>query len=154
LSRPDARQVIRAELPQATSDDVVDLLTRCSKAVLVPPPRMREGEFAMGMVVAMPMGRAAVSVTPRNLIRLNPFNPRTLREAVLSEKDRTSIWDRQISISPSGIHLIPISTPCNKLVPQVLSALDREQIRSDRCDEIVRRGQNRSVGGPRRLRSQ
>jgi hypothetical protein len=45
---------------------------------------MREGEFAMGMVVAMPMGRAAVSVTPRNLIRLNPFNPRTLREAVLA----------------------------------------------------------------------
>lgn len=83
MSARATRTLVRAELPPEVPDSAIDLLAECSEAVLRPPEAQTDPS-SIGMIVAMPRGMAAVSISPRNYVGLNPFNPRTIREAALA----------------------------------------------------------------------
>lgn len=82
MARTKTKELVRAELPNNVPDSTVDVLARAAELALLPPQRPEPGAFEMRMMVSMPLGMGTVSITPRNLTRINPLNPRSVRDIV------------------------------------------------------------------------
>jgi hypothetical protein len=81
LAQEKTKNLVRAELSPKTPESVVEVLARAAELALA-PQRPEPGSFEMRMMVSMPFGMGTVSISPRNLIRTNPFNPRSVRDIV------------------------------------------------------------------------
>ena len=83
MSRAQAEALIRAELPEGTPDNLIELLGQSARMILAPPqPSTSRPTLAMDMMMAPRSGMGAISITPRNLVRANLISPRTIKDAL------------------------------------------------------------------------